>query len=123
MAKNPFDFVTSINNHVRIDLDKQYDQFLVTRHFSHFIDSVMYAHEAATFNNMKNDLHYDYLFNSIGKKNRYLKWPKSVKDEEIEVISEYYDCSYEKAKELKTVLSEEAMNYIREWNQAIRKGE
>jgi hypothetical protein len=121
MSKSPFDYVASINKHEEMDVDSSYDSFLIPRHFSYFIDTVMYAHDAAKL--MDRDFQYEYFFNSIKKKNRWTKWYKSDKVEQLKIIAEYYDCNYNEAQNVLKVLPQEAIDYINDWYKTIRKGE
>jgi len=120
MAK-PFDFIESINDHEPVDAIKGYDQYLTNRFYSYFIDTIMYASEAATFQNIGDMPHYQYYLDSIKPKKRFTKWFKSEKIEDLEIISAYNDCSYEEARRILQILSEEQLAYIRDWYEVFHK--
>jgi hypothetical protein len=114
-TKTSFDFITSVNNQQKIEIDKNYNQFLLVRGFSYFVDTILYSSEANSFTNVPNNLHYEYFFNSISKKKRYSKWFKSEKKEQLDMVAQYYNFSYAKANEALKVLSPENLEYISEW--------
>jgi hypothetical protein len=117
-----FNFINSINNHEKLNINSDYSPFLTTRFFSYFIDTIHYANESNHINLIENnELHYNYLYNVVRKNKRFTKWFKSEKDVDLENISIYYDCSLNKAKEYKDLLNEDQIKKISEWN--LRKGE
>lgn len=122
---NPFDYVNSINNHEKKEVIDGYNKFLICRNFRYFIDTIMVATECARLNNnIDNSIHYDYLFNSIKPKKRFSKWHKLEKNDKIEIIMEYNNCSRQKAQEIYTLFSdnEEIMGEMETWYKN-KKGE
>lgn len=108
-----FDYVNSINSHDEIDITNDYSQFIVTRHFSYFIDTVLYAAEINQYQ-IDNKAHYQYLFNSIRPRKRFVKWNKQVNNENLEFIKNYYNLSDAKAIEALDLLDESQIIEIKE---------
>lgn len=59
-------------------------------------------------------MQYDYLFYSIrGYKRKFEPWQKLPKNENLEIVKEYYGYSNEKAKEVLVLLSEEQILHMK----------
>jgi hypothetical protein len=58
-------------------------------------------------------LQYQFLINTIRKRNRFSKWNKSIESESINTIKEYYGYSNEKARDVLPLLSNENLKTIR----------
>lgn len=97
-----------------------YVPFVVNRALSFHYDCVLYANEMNKLPNTDKLLQYHYLMNKIrGYRRPFQKWQKLIKDESIEIIKEYYNCSNEKAKEYALVLLE---NQIADLKMRLYKG-
>lgn len=118
----PFDFVNSINftkkNLMRgSDNDelseKSYAPFLTNKSLSYFTDTLLYANEMNRMHFLDNKLQYEFFLNSIRKKKRFAKWAKADKNDDLVMVSEYYQISLSKAKEAIRLLSTEQLSTIR----------
>jgi hypothetical protein len=118
----PFDFVNSINftkkNLMRgSDNDelseKSYAPFLTNKSLSYFTDTLLYANEMNRMHFLDNKLQYEFFLNSIRKKKRFAKWAKADKNDDLVMISEYYQISLSKAKEAIRILTPEQLSTIR----------
>ena len=117
-------FENSINfGRSRLEVDKQefkYDKWRTNSSLSNFLDTILYANEMNTHYDVSDQMHYDYLFNSIRK---YKRWSKPLsaaekkkKEKEMELISlisEYYKYNTLRAKEVIKVLSAEDIEILR----------
>ncbi|SVD45594.1 uncharacterized protein METZ01_LOCUS398448, partial [marine metagenome] len=74
---------------------------------------VLYANEMNKFHHLDNRLQYQFLINTIRKRNRFSKWNKSIESENINAIKRYYNYSNEKARDVLPLLSNENLNTIR----------
>ena len=122
----PFEHIAALSNRQETELDKGYDKYLTDRFFSYHVDTILYAAEAASFSkDIPKEFHKDFYFNSTKGRKRYSKWFKSEADENIKIISEYYDCSINHAADTLKILTEEQLQYIKEWYEEtiIRKGD
>ena len=118
----PFDFVNSINftkkNLMRgSDNDelseKSYAPYLTNKSLSYFTDTLLYANEMNKYHFLDNKLQYEFFLNSIRKKKRFAKWAKADKNDDLVMVSEYYQISLSKAKEAIRLLSTEQLSTIR----------
>jgi hypothetical protein len=63
---------------------------------------------------LSKDAQYSFFINSrVRKIKERRKWAKSDKQNDIEMIAEYYNCSYDKAKITMELLSPEQLKVIR----------
>ncbi len=118
----PFDFVNSINftkkNLMRgSDNDelseKSYAPFLTNKSLSYFTDTLLFANEMNRMHFLDNKLQYEFFLNSIRKKKRFAKWAKADKNDDLVMVSEYYQISLSKAKEAIRILTPEQLSTIR----------
>jgi len=118
----PFDFVNSINftkkNLMRgSDNDelseKSYAPYLTNKSLSYFTDTLLYANEMNKYHFLDNKLQYEFFLNSIRKKKRFAKWAKADSNDDLVMISEYYQISLSKAKDAIRILSHEQLSTIR----------
>lgn len=109
-----FDYVKSINNKKLIDFnEKEYDAFMVNRNLSYFPDTVHYANEMNRFSNIPLQAQYHFYFNAISQRRRFSKWAKVENDKNILMVSHYYKCNINRAKEYLDLLSKEDIEFIR----------
>ena len=112
---NPFELINSISN-IKKDIlenEKDYNAFMVNRGLSYFPDTVIYANEMNKFHHLDSRLQYQFLINTIRKRNRFSKWNKSIESKNINAIKKYYGYSNEKARDVLPLLSNENLNTIR----------
>ena len=119
MSDNPSEFINSIsykkNNLLKEQYsEKDYPSFLVNKGLSLYADTILYANEINRRPWIDNKLEYDFYLNSIRPRKRYSKWFKKTKDEDLELLKEYYKCSESKALEYLNVLSETQLEKLRE---------
>jgi hypothetical protein len=94
--------------------DKSYLPFIVNRSLSFHYDCVMQVNEMNQYPSLNKKMQYDFLFNSIrGYKRKFEPWQKVIKNENLELIKEYFGYSNEKAKEALTLLNDNQINEIR----------
>jgi len=114
---NPFDYVTAVTSSKK-DLisddpnaDRNYEKvaFIVNRALSQHIETVLYANEMNIDHHLDGTLQFQFLINSIRKKKLFGKWPKAVKSEELEIIKECYGYSYEKARDVLGLLTNDQL--------------
>ena len=118
MSDNPFEFINSIsykkNNLLKDGYSaKDYPSFLVNKGLSLYADTILHANEINRRPWIDNKLAYDYYLNSIRPRKRYSKWFKKTKNEDLELLKEYYKCSESKALEYLNILSETQLEKLR----------
>ncbi len=112
--RSPFDYVKSINTkeiYLGEDLSG-YSQFLVTRSFAGFTDTVFYAKEINLFPALSDRMHYDFYYYGVPKKKRYSEWFKKDNYENISMISKFYNVSFKKAEEFLEILTVDQIKQI-----------
>ena len=111
-AISPFDFANSINyskENLIVDdwSEKQYNAFIINKSLSHGIDTVVAANEMNARPHLDAKLQYDFLQGFVRKKKRFNKWLKAEKEENLEIIKEYFGYSNVRAQEVLRILSDE----------------
>lgn len=116
---NPFEFVKSINQ-TKINLieehpeyERFYESYLTNRSLSYFHDTVALANIMNQFHQIDKTLQYNFLLNTVRKKNRFSKWEKSNNSEDVNAVKEYYGYSNEKARDVVKILSSDELNEIK----------
>lgn len=120
---NPFQYLETINN-TKENLmrgsendelaEKGYNPYLVNRGLSYFQDTVSLANEMNRFHFIDKKMQYEFLLNIVRKRRRFSKWHKKEQDQNLDIISEYYNCSQRKASDILKVLTDEQVSAIRE---------
>ena len=94
--------------------EKSYLPFIVNRSLSFHYDCVMQVNEMNKYPGLNSKMQYDYLFNSIrGYKRKFEPWQKLSKNENLELVKEYFGYSNEKAKDVLSLLSKNQIDQIR----------
>ena len=124
----PFDYINSISQSKK-DLmtnsendelaEKSYNPFLVNKGLSYFPDTVLYANEMNLHGNLDKKPQFAYLLNSIRPRKRFSKWFKNELVENVSIISEYFDYSYSKAKQVAHLISPDQLEIMK---QKLQKG-
>jgi hypothetical protein len=65
-------------------------------------------------NHLDSKLQFDFFLNIIRPKKRYGKWLKRENNGVLELIKEYYKCSYAKAREYSTLLDDSQLDIIKQ---------
>jgi len=119
---NPFDYVNDISynktniikNSDNPELaEKLYQPYLVNRALSQYSDTARIANEMNIHHSLDKKLQFDFLINIIRKKKRFTKWAKKIDDENIELVMLHYGYSYEKAKQVLPLLSDDQIIIIK----------
>ena len=116
---SPFEFINQINHGKKnlIDetpeLEKDYKPFIVNRGLSFNHDTALYANEMNFRHHADYKLQFDFFLNSIRPKKRYSKWLKRENNEVLELIKDYYKCSYAKARDYATLLNDSQLDILR----------
>ena len=108
------------NKNYVLDNEKDYHAFVVNRALSFHYDCILQCNEMNKYPGLPAALQYQYLLNTIrGYKRPFRKWEKRETIYDLEAVKEYYNYSYEKAKEALVLLSNAQKEEIRK---AIDKG-
>lgn len=115
---NPFLFVNDITHgksNIMVDdiTEKAYSPYMVNRSLSYFHDTVLMANEMNLNHHLDNRLQFDFLINIVRKKKRFSKWTKVQKNEDVEVIKQYYGYSNNKARQIHSLLTSDQINELK----------
>ena len=119
----PFDFINDINFGKKNLMhktendelsEKAYIPYITNRSLSYFTDTLLYANEMNKYGHLDNKLQYEFLLNSIRPKKRFAKWHKPEQDDDIELVSEFYNYSLPKARIVLSILSDKQLSAIRD---------
>ena len=112
----PFDFIKSASftkkdlvkeSEVPYQTEKQYIPHVVNRGFSYFEDTILHANEMNKLNGLFKDAQYRYYLGSLRQRNRFSKWLKLEKNEELDIIQQHYQCNRTVAQQYLKVLTKD----------------
>jgi hypothetical protein len=112
-----FDFINDIS-HLKRDIlaeegEKDYSPYMINRFLSMNITTIMYANEMNMNYHLPKRMQYDYYMNSLKKQKRYFKYIKHKRQDDIDVIKEYHNCSEVRAKEMLPIFTDDDLKYMR----------
>ena len=91
---NLFDILKHINIDKKMNNDipksKEYSRYMINRYLFMNDDTIFYASEMNQ-RNLNQEMHYDFLFNSISKKYRRYNYVKKNKNDKIIEISKFFN--------------------------------
>lgn len=125
---NPFDYINSINTNKKNLMRDTYNDELAEREYTPYITNkaLSYHQDTILISNMMNmnsqidnKLQYEFLLNIVRPKKRYSKWLKNEVENNVSIISEYYNVPIKVAKQYAMVLSNEQIDYLK---QKLEKG-
>lgn len=95
--------------------EKDYNAFLVNRALSYHIDCILYANQMNMNSKIDNKLQYHYFLNTIRPmKRKFQAWQKTEKEEDLNIVKEYFCYSNEKAKSALRILNKQQISSIKE---------
>ena len=105
------------------EVDSDYSQWRTNNILSNYRETVLYANEMNINYNVTDQMHYDYMFNSIRKKKMYAKKEtdqekkeRKQKEELQNLISNYYKYNIVRTKEVLKILTAEQIEFIKNKN-------
>lgn len=112
------DWLNSINQFKKNLMDedpsveKSYPQVIINKALSAHTDAVLFANEMNKNWELPKKMQYDFYINSLRPRRRFSPWTKKKSLEYLDVVKEYYNCSYTKALEIIRILSIEQLEEI-----------
>ena len=100
------------NTFTDAELEKDYVPYFVNKSLSYHADTILAANEINIRPNIDNKNQYRFLKHVISKRKRNVVWTNPVKDKTLELVSDYYNVSLEKAEIYVKILSEKQINII-----------
>jgi hypothetical protein len=118
MSKNdPFAYVNAINTKNVGDVDPstyEASAFLVNRSLSYFTDTLFYANEMNRFSHLSGEQQFCFLLNTVRKGKRFSKWAKAEVNDDVNLISSFYQVNQRRAREILNILTDEQLATIKE---------
>jgi hypothetical protein len=118
---SPFDFVKAAS-HTKADIisesdypalmEKQYNAYIVNRAFSQWEDTILHANEMNQRHGLFGDAQFKYYLGALRPRNRFSKWHKAEKNEDLDAIQQVYSCNRTIAKMYLKSLSKEDLKQI-----------
>jgi len=113
-------YENSITSGKKVEIDGDYSQWRTNNILSNYKDTILYANEMNCRYGVTDQMHYDYLFNSIRKSKRYTK-PETKQEKKtrekqeqlVDLISRHYKYNAIRAKEALNILTEAQINEIK----------
>jgi hypothetical protein len=93
--------------------ESKYNVFIVNKALSFSLDTSIYASIISRTPNITKKQHYDYLYYSIPRGKRFIKWFKSEKPDNVEYVMKYFQCSEPKAVEILNIITSEDLEQIK----------
>jgi len=119
----PFDFLNEINYGKKNIIEesdnpelaeKLYPPYLINRGLSYFTDTILFVNEMNIRHQCDNRLQFEFFLNSIRKRKRFSKWFKKEQDENLDIIMSHYGYSYEKAKQVISLFTDQQLQEMRD---------
>jgi hypothetical protein len=115
-----FDYVSTINKKVGVypednmdEFESVYEPYVINMAFCRYPDTIQYVDFLVCNPSLSKIQHFDYLYHSIPKKNRFDKWNKVDDDIRLETISSVYNYSINKAREVVDLFSDEDLELLK----------
>ena len=94
-------------------IEHKYSSWRTNTVLSNFVDTIMQANEMNINPTLDERLQYDFLFYTVKSKKRFFKKNKSNKNNDFQLIQEYYKYNDERTKEVLKTLTKEQIQAIR----------
>lgn len=113
-------WLNSINYEKNYILDnnnqKDYPQFVINRCLYKHRDLIYYI-DALNNINISNRMHYDFLFEAVPSKKRWLPFNNKKQEniDDIELVKKYYNVNNKRALEYYNILDESDINYLKKY--------
>ena len=117
-AISPFDFVGAIH-HSKEKLivddwsEKQYNAFIINKALSYGSDTVIACNEMNSRPHIDKKAQFDFLCSIVRPKKRFNKWLKPIKEEELEIVKEYYSYNNTNTAAALRILNSEQIEILR----------
>lgn len=116
-------YENSITSGKEIEIDSDYSQWRTNSVLSNYRETILYANEMNCHYGVTDQMHYDYLYNSIRKKRmkgvketESEKKARKQKEELLALVSNYYKYNVVRTKEVLKILTAEQINFIKNKN-------
>ena len=118
-----FDFLNAITKTKKDltthpDFEKEYNPFMINRWLSmetSLVYAAVYGDSLLNNSNIDKKLHFKFLQNVIDQGSYFIQYKKAIKDDgDINLITEYFNVNYDRAKEINYLLNVEQIEKIKQ---------
>lgn len=96
--------------------EAKYPAFMITRALSQFDDTVFIANEVNRMGAaLDPKLQYDFYYHLVPSKNRFSKWAKATKGDDVALVMECYQVSNKKAEEILQIIDDKELEAIKNY--------
>lgn len=107
------DLLHDKNTHlVRHNVLRVYVAYMVNRAFSLDLSSILDAQMMNEASFLNPDIQHDFYLHALRKAKRFGKWPKTVIEDEVKMISQEYQVNIKKARDIARTLTKEQKDII-----------
>ena len=99
--------------------EKKYPAFIINKCVAPFSDTINLVNEMNIHHHLDSKLQFDFLLNSLRRRDRYTPWLKAKKIKNLEYVKEYYGYNNEKAKVALDILGDDQIKTIKD---SLNKG-
>ena len=99
--------------------EKKYPAFIINKCVAPFSDTIHLVNEMNIHHHLDSKLQFDFLLNSLRRRDRYTPWLKAKKIKNLEYVKEYYGYNNEKAKVALDILGDDQIKTIKD---SLNKG-
>lgn len=112
---NPFDLLKNISQKTYPETLYGYNKFLTNLGMSQRSDTVLFANEMNKYDNLSDQMCFDFYYHGLPKKNYFAKWAKKFNSDATEMVKEYFSVSYKVAKSYEKILNKSQLDQIKTW--------
>lgn len=112
---NPFDLLKNISQKTYPESLYGYNKFLTNLGMSQRSDTVLFANEMNKYDNLSDQMCFDFYYHGLPKKNYFAKWAKKFNSDATEMVKEYFSVSYKVAKSYEKILNKSQLDQIKTW--------
>lgn len=109
--ENVFDRAKTPNEYD--DIENAYTPFVVNRCLSYFPDTILLVEELNRRPKIPKYYQYKFLLTLVRKRGRFKKWDKIEREDDINIVKEYFGYSLDKAIQALKVLTESDLSCIK----------
>jgi hypothetical protein len=108
---NPFEYIANIRTKTPELSGSEYNSFMCNRGFSYYKDVVHYANMMNMSGWATPEMQYTFMYHAVPKgKQVFGKWAKAdKKDEDINLVSAYFQCNRRRAAEILSIINKDEL--------------
>ena len=97
-----------------VEVEKEYNPFIVNRAFSYFRDTILLVNELNKYTELDKKLQYEFLLYGVRPGNRRSSWGKKVVPENFEIVKRYYGYNNKNTVAALSILSKQQIDALKD---------